>query len=270
MPRRSPKGLSNPPRSNLRSNPRFQNCRVCPILTPLLYWFGRRIFLPLYFGPIRIQGQHHLPKNGPVILAPTHRSRWDAIMICLAAGRHVTGRDVHFMVSANEVTGIQGWFVRRLGGFPIDTRRPGIASLRYGIELLEQQRALTIFPEGDIFRDGTLHPLKKGLARMAAHTLANQQRDQERGRERERDQERDRRIEDIPIVPIHLQYGSRGAVFGSAIAITIGPPVSTRACQGPSFKVTSKNIIAKLQQHFRQLGALPAADTPKNLSIPAA
>ena len=176
-------------------------------------------------------------------------------MICLAAGRYATGRDVHFMVSANEVRGLQGWFVRRLGGFPIDTRRPGIASLRYGIELLEQQRALTIFPEGDIFRDGTLHPLKKGLARMAAYTLDNQP---EQG------------LKDIPIVPIHLQYGPRGAVFGSAIAITIGQPVSTRACQGHSLKITSKNIIAKLQQHFRQVGALPASDNPENLSIPAA
>ena len=234
---------------------RLSSCRVCPILTPFLYWLGRRIVLPLYFGPIRITGQHNLPTTGPVILAPTHRSRWDAIMICLAAGRHVTGHDIHFMVSANEVRGFQGWFVRRLGGFPIDTRRPGIASLRYGVDLLAQGRTLTIFPEGDIFRDGSLHPLKPGLARLAAYTLRNQP---------------EQEVPDIPIVPISLEYGARGPRFGSAIAIAIGTPISTRNCQHPSPKTTSNRILARLRQGFQKLGAKPMANSLPNLSLPAA
>ena len=223
---------------------------------PFLYWLGRRIVFPLYFGPIRITGRHHLPTTGPVILAPTHRSRWDAIVLCLAAGRHVTGNDIHFMVSANEVRGFQGWFVRRLGGFPIDTRRPGIASLRYGIDLLAQGRTLTIFPEGDIFRDGTLHPLKPGLARLAAHTLLNQP---------------EQEITDIPIVPITLEYGPHGPCFGSAIAIAIGPPVSTRSCQTPSPKTTARQILTRLRHRFQDLGATPApSKSLPNLSLPAA
>ena len=223
---------------------RLDHCHVSPTLTPFLYWLGRRLVLPLYFGPIDIEGQERLPHTGPVIFAPTHRSRWDAIMVCLAAGRHVTGRDPHFMVSANEVRGIQGWFVRRLGGFPIDTCRPGIASLRHGIELLQRGQTLTIFPEGNIFRDGSLHPLKPGLARMAAHTLETQP------------------DQDITIVPINLRYGPRGPVFGSRITIAIGQPISTRACQRASAKATARTILAQLKQNFEPLGALPASQPP--------
>jgi 1-acyl-sn-glycerol-3-phosphate acyltransferase len=53
--------------------------RVSPWLTSLFYPLGHYIVLPFYFGKIEITGQEHLPKDGPVILAPTHRSRWDAL-----------------------------------------------------------------------------------------------------------------------------------------------------------------------------------------------
>lgn len=91
--------------------------RVSPWLAPLAYFLGCRIVLPLHFGKITTSGQENLPTTGPVILAPTHRSRWDAVIVPAVTGRTVTGRDLTFMVSANEASGLQGWFVRRLGGF---------------------------------------------------------------------------------------------------------------------------------------------------------
>jgi len=75
----------------------------------------------------------------------------------LQTGRGVTGRDLRFMVSADEVRGIQGWF--DLGGFP--DKHPAITTLRHE-SLLQQGEMLVIFPEGNIFRDGSLHPLKLG------------------------------------------------------------------------------------------------------------
>ncbi|MEM9246815.1 MAG: 1-acyl-sn-glycerol-3-phosphate acyltransferase [Cyanobacteria bacterium P01_F01_bin.153] len=241
------------PVSPSQDRDRLRDCRISPWLAQFLYWFAQRIFLPLYFGPIHVSGQENLPRNGPIILAPTHRSRWDAIMVCFAAGRSITGGDVHFMVSANETRGLQGWFVRRLGGFPVDTCRPGIASLRHGIELLKQGRILTIFPEGDIFRDGALHPLKPGLARMAAYTL-------ETGAFGEG-------IDDIAVVPISFNYGAGGPRFGSAITIDIGQPISSRTCQGESTKATSRKIISQLYQGFEQLGVRSPASHEMPMSV---
>lgn len=141
--------------------------KVLPWLARLLYPVGRFIVLPFYFGKIEVTGQENLPKEGPVILAPSHRARWDPILVTFATGKHVTGRDLRYMTSASEVKGVQGWFIRRLGGFPIDTKRPGIGSLRHGVELILERQMLVIFPEGGIFRDGKVHSLKPGLARIA-------------------------------------------------------------------------------------------------------
>ena len=93
------------------------NSRVSSWLTRLVYPLGCYVVMPLFFGKIEVTGQENIPKTDPVIVAPTHRSRWDALIIPYAVGKLVSGRDLRFMVSANEVKGLQGWFIKRLGGF---------------------------------------------------------------------------------------------------------------------------------------------------------
>ena len=94
------------------------NSRISPWMARILYPLGCYLVLPLFFGKIQINGQENIPLQDPVIVAPTHRSRWDAFIVPYAIGRLVSGRDLRFMVSANEVTGFQGWVIRRMGGFP--------------------------------------------------------------------------------------------------------------------------------------------------------
>ena len=53
------------------------------------------------------------------------------------------------------------------GAFPIDPKQPGIASLRYGLELLHTRKVLTIFPEGNLYPGPETQTLKRGLARLA-------------------------------------------------------------------------------------------------------
>jgi len=178
-----------------------------PWLTPLVYSLARWVVLPLYFSGIEIIGQEHLPGAGAVILAPTHRSRWDAIIVAYATGRNVTGRDVRFMVSADECKGFQGWLIRRLGGFPVNTLRPTIASLRHGVEVLQNREMLVIFPEGGIFRDHQIHPLKPGLARLAIQAAASHT------------------DLDIKVVPITIQYSHPFPQWGSRVSLRIDRPL---------------------------------------------
>jgi len=49
-----------------------------------------------------------IPKNSSIILAPTHRSRWDGLILTMAMGRRVTKKDCRFMVTKSEMRGIQG------------------------------------------------------------------------------------------------------------------------------------------------------------------
>ncbi|HTL90596.1 MAG TPA: 1-acyl-sn-glycerol-3-phosphate acyltransferase, partial [Leptolyngbya sp.] len=139
------KSLDRPSVEN--SNPISQSVtsRCVPWVSAIAYPLARYLVLPLYFRRVEITGREHFPAKGPVIIAATHRSRWDAIMVPAAVGQDATGRALRFMVTADEVKGIQGWFIRQLGGFPIDTRHPTIAALRHSIELLQQGEALVIF-----------------------------------------------------------------------------------------------------------------------------
>ncbi len=194
--------------------------------------------MPFFFRQIKVEGRENLPRSGPVIFAPTHRSRWDAFMIPFAAGHDVTGRHLRFMVSANEVVGFQGWFIRRLGGFPIDTTRPAIASLRHGMELLQAGEALVIFPEGDIFRDLEIQPLKPGLARLAIQAEISQPN------------------LGVNVVPIYLRYTPPFVPWRSRVKIRIGTPIQVSSyCDGTP-KQNAQRLTTDLQRALRQIGGL--------------
>lgn len=182
--------------------------RCSPVLTPLAYFLGRRLVVPLYFGPITITGQHHVSQSGPVILAPTHRARWDSIVLPLAAGRPVTGRDLRFMVTSDEVRGAQGWLIRHLGGFPVNVRRPTIASLRYGIDLLLDEEMLVIYPEGGIRREDKIHNLKPGLTRLAMQA------------------EMAKPGLNVQIVPVDIHYGEAYPSWRCPVQINVGEAIA--------------------------------------------
>ncbi|MEM8604422.1 MAG: lysophospholipid acyltransferase family protein [Cyanobacteria bacterium P01_H01_bin.121] len=208
--------------------------RVSGWLSPLAYGLAHYVVLPGYFGSLQITGQEHVPTTGPVILAPTHRSRWDSLVVPNSAGRRVTGRDVHFMVSANEISGLQGWFIRRLGGFPVDTKHPGPSSFRHSVELLACDQTLVVFPEGDIFRDGTVHSLKSGLARMALHVQKTEQKA-------------------VQIVPIAIRYSDPVPHWRSQIQVKIGQPLSTANYAEQPPKAASRDLTTALHDRLSDL-----------------
>lgn len=226
--------------------------RFSPWLTPLAYSVGR-IVLPCYFR-ITVIGQEHLPTAGPVILAPTHRSRWDALLVPYAAGRFVTGRDVRFMVTSDEVKGLQGWLIRRLGGFPVNPRQPAISSLRHGVEILRNREMLVIFPEGGIYRDQQVHPLKPGLARLALQAEASQP---ELG---------------VQIVPMALHYSQPYPSWGCKATVRIGPALPVAQYRQGSPKQNARQLTADLDLALRRLLSEQIQqhpDQPVDTSLPS-
>ncbi|MGD1913587.1 MAG: lysophospholipid acyltransferase family protein [Rivularia sp. (in: cyanobacteria)] len=183
------------------------NSRISPWLSSLTYLLAGNILLPLYFSQITITGQENLPLSGPVILAPTHKARWDSLLLPYATGRCVTGRDLRFMVTSTECRGFQGWFVRRLGGFPINAKHPSITTLRHTVELLQRGEMLVIYPEGGIFRDREVHPLKPGIARLA---LSAELSHPGLG---------------VKIVPICFNYSHPYPIWGTDVSISIAPSI---------------------------------------------
>jgi 1-acyl-sn-glycerol-3-phosphate acyltransferase len=233
--------LTNPKSNNspLQSSQPVQS-RVSPWLTKIIHPLGRYIVLPGFFREIEIIGTEYMPHQGAVILAPTHRTRWDALLTAYAIGPYVTGRSSRFMVSVNEMQGLQGWFVRRLGGFAIDTTKPSPAVIRHSIELLHQGEMLTIFPEGGeriTFRDRALYPLKEGLARIATQAVSLKP------------------DLDLKIIPINLDYEDLYPKFRDRVTVELGKPLQVNDYQQFSSKTGAKKLHQDLVQSLEELVA---------------
>ncbi|MBF2037142.1 MAG: 1-acyl-sn-glycerol-3-phosphate acyltransferase [Leptolyngbyaceae cyanobacterium T60_A2020_046] len=226
--------------------------RCSPWLTPLAYFLGRYLVLPFYFQHISVLGQENLPHSGPVILAPTHRARWDSIILPLAAGRVETGRDLRYMVTSDEVKGIQGWFIRRLGGFPVNVRSPSISSLRHGIDLLQQGEMLVIFPEGGIFRDRVVHRLKPGLARLAVQAEALPP------------------ALGVKVVPVSIHYTSPYPRWRDRVTVKIGTPLEVShylqaGTNSDRLKASAKQLTEDLSTALKALSGEAIPSSPETV-----
>ncbi|MBD2345724.1 lysophospholipid acyltransferase family protein [Anabaena subtropica] len=223
--------------TNTLTNPQVAvtTSRVSPWLSSVLYFVGNYFLLPSFFGRISITGQENIPKTGPVILAPTHRARWDSLLLPYATGRYVTGRDLNFMVSNNECRGLQGWFVRRMGGFPVDTQHPAVSTLRHAVELLQQGQMLVIYPEGDIFRDGKLHPLKPGIARLALSAESSYPG------------------VGVKILPISINYSQPYPCWGTDVSIHIGSAINVQDYTHGKVKQNAKRLTEDLARDLQRL-----------------
>ncbi len=147
-----------------------------------------------------------IPRNSSIILAPTHRSRWDGLLLTMAMGRRVTNKDCRFMVTKSEMIGIQGWFLRRLGCFSINQLSPSLSALRYAIDLIEKGEQLVVFPEGRINKYGKKLVLREGLYRLAR--LAT------------------KKTTSITIIPIGIAYSRISPKFRDQFCLSFGQPIS--------------------------------------------
>ncbi|NMG57286.1 1-acyl-sn-glycerol-3-phosphate acyltransferase [Geitlerinema sp. P-1104] len=240
--------MSSPVRSTSVSS------KVSPWLTAILYPLARYLVLPLYFRHIEIQGQQNLPQSGAIILAPTHRSRWDPILVAHSAGYPVSGKHPHFMTSANETEGLQGLLVRRLGAFPVDLGRAGIGSLRHGLELLLKQQMLVIFPEGNVFfikrnREQShpdpeqVYPIKPGLGRLAIQAARS-----------DRPSNPTNGASGLHIIPISLRYSSGTPRFRCDVSIEIGQAIGVQPYLNEgSSKQAAKSLMAHVKSALAEL-----------------
>ena len=185
------------------------------------------LVLPAWFGRLLVFDRHHLPMSGPVLLAPTHRARWDALLLPHAAGRRITGRDCRFMVTIDEMKGLQGWFLHRLGCFPVDQGRPATASLRYAVDLLANGQQLVVFPEGRIHRDDEPIRLQQGLARLAQLAAGQGVA--------------------VPVVPVGIAYSHGRPRPGDSAALCFGSPLQARGSGREAAKAFTAELATAMQ-----------------------
>ena len=175
-----------------------------------------------------IKNKFSIPDNSSIILAPTHRSRWDGLILTMAMGRRVTKQDCRFMVTKSEMKGIQGWFLKRLGCFSINQRSPSLSVLRYAIDLIVKRKQLVVFPEGKINKYGKKIALKEGLFRLAR--LAT------------------RKTNLITIIPIGIAYSEVFPKFRSKVSLCFGKPLIINEHINLSINEFNKLLMEKMTQ----------------------
>jgi 1-acyl-sn-glycerol-3-phosphate acyltransferase len=206
---------------------------ISPWLLKIVYGLTTKLIFPFFFKEIVITGKENVPKSGAVIIAPTHRSRWDALIVPYATGKLVSGRNPHFMVSANEMKGLQGWIVRKMGGFPVNTEKPSLDSLRHSFDLLCQGEMVVIFPEGNIFRTNEIQPLKRGIAKIALEVeIAKTEME-------------------VKILPMTIKYSEPVPSRGCSVIVNIGECLTVRDYNRESIRKDSIALTASLSNSLK-------------------
>ncbi|MEH1127740.1 lysophospholipid acyltransferase family protein [Micromonospora sp. CPCC 206061] len=118
----------------------------------------------LVYRPV-IEGRHHVPRRGPVILASNHLSFIDSMVIPLVAPRPVT-----FLAKAEYFDRRRTrWFFSAFNAVPVrrGDHRVAQASLDAALGVLEGGGAFGVYPEGTRSRDGRLYRGRTGVGWLA-------------------------------------------------------------------------------------------------------
>ncbi|MGW5880077.1 lysophospholipid acyltransferase family protein [Nocardiopsis terrae] len=125
--------------------------------------------------PQKVEGTHHVPARGPVILAANHLALIDPLFIGVACPRPVRfiAKQELFDESTLPRKALSR-VLRALGPLSVD-RRPGQSSqeaMNNSLEVINGGEVFGIFPEGTRSPDGRLYKGQTGLAWLALTTGA--------------------------------------------------------------------------------------------------
>ena len=134
---------------------------------PIFYKITRpilSIFIKLYRPTII--GKEFIPKEGRVILAGNHTSYLDPLLVAYG-----TKRCVHYFAKDSLYKGIKKPIFKGLGIIPVNRKIKDKNSLYKGIDVLNNDLVVGIFPEGTINKtDDIVMNFKFGGVKMAYET----------------------------------------------------------------------------------------------------
>jgi 1-acyl-sn-glycerol-3-phosphate acyltransferase len=144
--------------------------RTFRVVYDVVVRLGRLVFRLLGLR-VRVEGLEHVPRTGPAVLAATHVSFLDFLLLGLV-GEDRGGRRVRFL-ARHDLWKVRpvGWAMDRMGHVPVDRDAPAHAYL-VAREALRRGELVGIFPEAGVSRSWTVRALMPGAAALAAETGA--------------------------------------------------------------------------------------------------
>ncbi|MFQ3610441.1 MAG: lysophospholipid acyltransferase family protein [Fimbriimonadales bacterium] len=130
-------------------------------------WTLVRGLARLYFR-MEVVGAHHVPMEGPLIVAPNHMSLLDPPLIGCACPR-----ELRYLAKVELFRyGLFTKLISRLGAYPVERGTADVSAIKTALQLLAEGRALIIFIEGTR-GDGThLLPPNAGVTLLARQSGA--------------------------------------------------------------------------------------------------
>ncbi len=112
-----------------------------------MLYYAIRFTLVSLFGLLtrrRVRGRENVPEQGGVIFVSNHINLVDSPLLGISLGRRVD------FMAKEEVfhSRIIGYIMSSFGAFPVSKRRPDRKALRRAMQVLDDGKALVIFPEG--------------------------------------------------------------------------------------------------------------------------
>lgn len=202
-------------------------------------WFYRatRVLFMSFFAVwlrLSVTGREHVPQTGGFILAPGgHRSILDTPVAA------ATSRRIYRYMGAEKYFQVPGlsWFLRSVGGFPVQREATDREALRLSQDLLASGEPLVIYPEGTRFSGPEVQPLQQGAAFLACRAQ-------------------------VPIVPVGLGGTERAWPKGgrfirpSKVCLVVGepmvPPVPEdgKRVKRSAMKAYNEQLHTRLQELF--------------------
>jgi 1-acyl-sn-glycerol-3-phosphate acyltransferase len=175
----------------------------------------------------RVEGREHVPRTGPVILAPVHRSNIDTLLMGT-----VTRRPLRFMGKDSlwRVNRQASWLLTALGGFPVARGTADREALRRCEQVLALGQPLVMFPEGTRQFGPVVQPCFDGPAFLSLRT-------------------------GTPIVPIGIGGSERAQRKGSKfirptkVRLVVGEPMVPPAREG---RATSRRAVRELTEQLHR------------------
>lgn len=216
----------------------------------IFYRFARAIVLTPFKAIfwVRVRGRGKVPRSGPFIVAPSHRSLMDIFFT-----GYITRRRIRFMAKQELFEKpFLAWLFTALGGFPVERGTADRAALRAAREVLEGGEPLAVYPEGTRRHGRDVVDLFDGAAYLASRT-------------------------DVPIVPVGIGGSEQILASGRSlprphkVAIVVGDPIEPPNAGGrrvPRQEITNvtEKVRVELQSCFDE--ALALAGVPGGESAP--
>ena len=162
-----------------------------------LYYLGKFLFKWFFIIVYRCKAtdSQNIPADTGVIIAPNHTSFFDPPM----AGCFMK-QDLFFMAKEELFSvPVLGFCIKRTNAFPVKRGKQDMSAFRNAFNLLENKKALLVFPEGTRSKDGNLGKARAGVGMLSCNAQ-------------------------VPIVPVKITNTNKMLKF-KKLSVVYGKPI---------------------------------------------